>query len=174
MSSVYNSSVMVKDFFLSFSSWRVLEPVSLGMPQSWGFSGKYFFKYFFLHHVLFHLWDTDGTNVGAFLLSQRPPEGLLAGVQSRFLIGLPSVHPPFFCHLRPARDSICDISTPVILFFSSQNCVSSSSLAASLLTETSNPSICFRVFALTTKPWLVKSIFAMCNVFVISALMSVD
>lgn len=71
LSSVYSSSVMVKGFF-EFFFLEVLEPVSLCMPQIWGFFSQTFFQIFFPAHVLFSLWDTDDTNVGAFLPSHRP------------------------------------------------------------------------------------------------------
>lgn len=57
LSSVYSSSIMVKDFF-EFFFLEVLEPVSLGMPLSWGFFSQIFFRIFFPCTVSFFLSGT--------------------------------------------------------------------------------------------------------------------
>ena len=119
LSSVYSSSVMVKDFF-EFFFLEVLEPESLCTPQSWGFFSQILFQIFFPVPVLFPLWGSDGASVAAVLLSADL--GVCARCcQSRsFPSACLPVRPPFFCHLQPARDAICDISASVIIRFSSK------------------------------------------------------
>lgn len=120
LSSVYSSSVMVKDFF-EFFFLEVLEPVKLRVcPRVGIFQANIFSNIFFLHHVLFHSGTLMAQMLEPFTVPTTP-EGLLAKIRADFLSACLPVHPPFFCHLRPARDlfffcSICDISTPVILF----------------------------------------------------------
>ena len=168
LSSVYSSSVMVKDFF-EFFFLEVLEPESLCTPQSWGFFSQILFQIFFPVPVLFPLWGSDGASVAAVLL---PADlGVCARCcQSRsFPSACLPVRPPFFCHLQPARDAICDISASVL------NCRFILLLGCSFLTETSDPSLCFQ----SVCPYYINhgfwSIFSNnANVCVISALMSVD
>ena len=93
LSSVYSSSIMVKGFFELFFL-EVLVPISLCMPQIWGFSSRTFVPIFFPVHVLFSRWDTDDTNVGAFSLSHRPLSvcSLMSGTDPSYWLSFQLTH----------------------------------------------------------------------------------
>ena len=144
------------------------------MPQSWGFSAKYFFKYFFLY-LSFFLSGALKARVLQPFYCPLTSECVLAAARADH-----SHRPAFqFAHLSSVISSL--LETPSVTFLllwlyaSVLNCHFILLLGCSFLTETSDPSLCFQ----SVCPYYINhgfwSIFSNnANVCVISALMSVD